>query len=182
MTQGAFHCYWFFLPIFHCFWLSTVSFSTVFHLFRLAYMYSSYLCVCLWKSLMVCLSSSPLSINFSIFDGIAHAHRWIRLQISSHVQPTFTAKEIFSLRHKPDEQSERGHTIHVGTSRSDGAIVKRNKIQSIIFLSICGKTKPTKFTSKILGAYTKGIIISIELGKRKIHSQEKKIFQLQRKA
>lgn len=68
--------------------------------------------VCTWKknvNTFMLLSSSPLSINFPTFDGVAHAHGGFDCKFcrTTHVR----GEEIFLNMHKPGEQSERGHTL-----------------------------------------------------------------------
>lgn len=82
----------------------SVPIFSMFHLFVCV-------CICTWKILVhFTLSSSPLSINFSIFDGIAHAHHWFDCKFRRTYNPRSAKK--FSYMHKPDEQSEKGHPIH----------------------------------------------------------------------
>lgn len=117
----------------------TVLFSPVFHYFSLLPSFHFSSCsICTWKIFIhFTLSSSPLSINFSIFDGIAHAHHWFHCKFRRTYNPR-SMKKFFLYAQAWRTEWERTHPLQFSTSKSDGAIIKfkeEKKISRNFFLS-----------------------------------------------
>lgn len=86
------------------------------------------MCVCVREKFYthsVCsVSSSPLSINFSIFDGIAHAHHWFHCKFRRTNSPRSTKKFFLQYTRALRTEWERTYSLHFQLQKGDGAIIK----------------------------------------------------------